>query len=82
VPAPLSSPVDPALGHLVQLAADAAEDWNWWPGWLIRAFGRGVRHCLAGDAAVAGPGRVINILLSAESNIDSGFMLLACLALV
>ena len=38
MPAPLSSPVDPAIGHLIELAADAAREppacWGSWPGWL------------------------------------------------
>ena len=57
MPAPPSSPIDPALGHLVQLAADAAGEQ---PG-LLRVLARvadprhrrGVRHQLAGILGLA-----------------------------
>lgn len=43
MPAPPSSPIDPAIGHLVKLTADVAEDCpgllgGCWPGWLIRGI--------------------------------------------
>jgi hypothetical protein len=51
MPASPSSPIDPAIGHLVQLAGDAAEEQ---PGLLAVLAGvadprhrRGVRHRLA-----------------------------------
>jgi predicted transposase YbfD/YdcC len=51
MPAPSSSPIDPAIGHLVEVAADAAKDQ---PGLLAVLAGmadprhrRGVRHKLA-----------------------------------
>ena len=57
MPAPPSSPIDPALGHLVQLAADATGEQ---PG-LLRVLARvadprhrrGVRHRLAGILGLA-----------------------------
>jgi hypothetical protein len=42
MPAPSSSPVDPAIGYLIELAADAAREppglLGLWPGWLTRGI--------------------------------------------
>ena len=57
MPAPPSSPIDPALGHLVQLAADAAGEKPGLPGVLARVADprhrRGVRHRLTGILGLA-----------------------------
>jgi predicted transposase YbfD/YdcC len=51
MPAPPSSPIDPAIGHLVELAADAAKERAGLLGMLARVADprhrRGVRHRLA-----------------------------------
>jgi DDE family transposase len=51
MPAPPSSPIDPAIGHLVELAADAAKDRPGLLGVLARVADprhrRGVRYRLA-----------------------------------
>jgi hypothetical protein len=45
MPAPPSSLIDSAIGHLVELTADAREDQpgllGCWPGWLIRGVAGG-----------------------------------------
>jgi hypothetical protein len=57
MPAPPSSPIDPALGHLVQLAANASGEQPGLPGVLARVADprhrRGVRHRLAGILGLA-----------------------------
>ncbi len=57
MPAPLSSPIDPAIGHLVQLAADATGEQPGLLGVLARVADprhrRGVRHRLAGILGLA-----------------------------
>jgi len=57
MPAPPSSPIDPALGHLVQLAAGASGEQPGLPGVLARVADprhrRGVRHRLAGILGLA-----------------------------
>jgi len=51
MPAPPSSRIDPAIGHLVQQAGDPAGGsrayWKCWPGSLIPRDRWGVRHRLA-----------------------------------
>jgi predicted transposase YbfD/YdcC len=57
MPAPPSSPIDPALGHLVRLAADATGEQPGLPGVLARVADprhrRGVRHRLTGILGLA-----------------------------
>ena len=57
MPAPPSSPIDPALGHLVELAADAAGEQPGLLGVLARVADprhrRGVRHRLTGILGLA-----------------------------
>ena len=57
MPAPPSSPIDPALGHLVQLAANASGKQPGLAGVLARVADprhrRGVRHRLAGIFGLA-----------------------------
>ena len=57
MPAPPSSPIDPALGHLVQLAADASGEQPGLLGVLAQVADprhrRGVRHRLAGILGLA-----------------------------
>ena len=57
MPAPPSSPIDPALGHLVEVAVDVAADRPGLPGVLARVADprhrRGVRHRLAGILGLA-----------------------------
>ena len=57
MPAPPSSPIDPALGHLAELAAEATGEQPGLPGMLARVADprhrRGVRHQLAGILGLA-----------------------------
>ena len=57
MPAPPSSRIDPAIGHLVELAGDAAEEQPGLLGVLARVADprhrRGVRHRLAGILGLA-----------------------------
>jgi hypothetical protein len=57
MPAPSSSPIDPAIGHLVKVAADAAKDQPGLLGVLARVADprhrRGVRHELAAVLGLA-----------------------------
>jgi predicted transposase YbfD/YdcC len=57
MPAPPSSLIDPALGHLVEVAAEATEERPGLPGVLARVADprhrRGVRHRLAGILGLA-----------------------------
>jgi len=57
MPAPPSSPIDPVIGHLVELAADAAKEPAGLLGMLARVADprhrRGVRHRLAGILGLA-----------------------------
>jgi len=57
VPAPPSSPIDSATGHLAELAGDAADEQPGLPGLLARVADprarRGVRHRLTGILGLA-----------------------------
>ena len=57
MPAPSSSPIDPAIGHLVEVAADATKDQPGLLGVLARVADprhrRGVRHKLAAILGLA-----------------------------